>query len=190
MSASTSTEPATHPTMLQKQVKELLGGRTRLGGAISWKSTTQKLTALSSTEAELYAIDDASRELRHLHMLLEDFNIDIKLPTRIAQDNMSTISLVGSRHWNPRTKHVALRYHHTGDLQRAGTLKVQYLSTGEMPADVLTKPLGGGAHTKHAQVLLGLASLQFLRPTIQNSVPVSQQQQQQGRALSVTIFRN
>jgi hypothetical protein len=125
------------------------------GGSISWKSRGQDIAALSSTEAELIAVDEAARELRYLHKLLEDFNINTKLPTRIGQDNMSTIALVASKHFNPRTKHIALRYHHCGDLQRAGVLRVEYLSTDIMPADLLTKPLGGAAHRRHTAVLLG-----------------------------------
>jgi hypothetical protein len=139
------------------------------GGCISWKSRGQDIAALSSTEAELIAVDEAARELRYLHKLLEDFNINTKLPTRIGQDNMSTIALVASKHFNPRTKHIALRYHHCGDLQRAGVLRVEYLSTDIMPADLLTKPLGGAAHRRHAAILLGHELLAWPRAAISDT---------------------
>ena len=126
-----------------------------LHAAISWKCRTQKLTALSSTEAELIAIDDAVRELRHLHSLLDEFGVLNTRPTLIAQDNMSTIALIKSKFWNARTKHVSLRYHHVGEQARRGVVHVAHLPTAEMTADVLTKPLPHDAHDRHAAVLLG-----------------------------------
>jgi hypothetical protein len=41
----------------------------------------QPLVALSSTEAELIAVDEASRELRFLEKLLADFGIAAPRPT-------------------------------------------------------------------------------------------------------------
>ena len=86
-------------------------------------------------------------------------------PTPIGQDNLSTCRLVGApnRTFNPRSKHIALRYHSTGDLQEAGVLQLRYLPTDYMPSDVLTKGLPFAAHTRHARVLLGLAPLQWQR---------------------------
>jgi hypothetical protein len=131
------------------------------GGAICWKSKTQGLVALSSTESELIAVDDAARELRYLEKLLADFGVPPPRPTPMGQDNTSTCILVGSKRWNPRTKHMALRYHSTGDMQRAGVLQVKYLPTQHMPSDVLTKPLSVELHRRHTVVLLGIARLRW-----------------------------
>ena len=119
--------------------------------------------ALSSTEAELIAVDEAARELRFLEKLLTDFGVQPPRPTALAQDNKSTVALVGSTHWNARTRHVALRYHSTGDLQRAGVLQVRYLPTEHMPSDVLTKALPVHLHRRHAAVLLGVSKLRWER---------------------------
>jgi hypothetical protein len=128
------------------------------GGAIAWKSRTQGLVALSSTEAELIAVDEAARELRYLEKLLAEA---APRPTPIGQDNLSTCTLVGGTHFNPRTRHLALRYHHTGDLQRHGVLQVRYLPTQHMPSDLLTKGLPEELHRRHAMVLLGLLALNW-----------------------------
>lgn len=125
-------------------------------GSIAWQSKAQVIVSLSSTEAELIAIDTAARELRYLHKLLLDFGQRTsERPTVIAQDNMSTITLCESRHFNARTKHVALRYHHVGDLIRSGELSLKYLGTEAMTADVLTKALYKHPHIHHRAVLLG-----------------------------------
>ena len=90
----------------------------------------QVITSLSSTESELIAVDSATRELRFLLKLLHhDFKIDIPKPVLIAQDNMSTLAIIKSRHFNARTRHLALRFHHVGDHQHDGTLRTAYLST-------------------------------------------------------------
>ena len=147
-----------------KDSKGITGWAYQLaGGSVSWKCSAQGLTALSSTEAELIAIDEATREAQFLHKLLGDFGINVSeaQPTPIAQDNQSTIKLIHSTHWNARTKHVALRYHHTGDLVRNGEVQISYLPTDKMPADLLTKPLPAAAHNRHRAVLLGHAPLQW-----------------------------
>ena len=76
--------------------------------AVAWKATNQTAVSLFSTEAELIAVDEATRELRFLHNPLLDFDIDVDMSTRIAQDSQSTIALVESKHFNARTKQFAV----------------------------------------------------------------------------------
>jgi hypothetical protein len=106
-------------------------------------------------------VDDAARELRYLQKLLADVGITAPRPTLVGQDNQSTCLLVGSKRHNPRTRHLALRYHHTGDLQRARVLQVQYLPTEYMSSDVLTKQLPKAVHWRQAYVILGHKALQW-----------------------------
>ena len=123
-------------------------------GSISWHCKAQKLVSLSSTESELIAVDSSIRELRHLHKLLNEFGVE-KMPTVVGQDNMSTLTLCKGTHFNARTKHLALRYHHAGQQQRDGVVKLCYLKTSEITADALTKPLATDAFRRHRAVLLG-----------------------------------
>ena len=114
------------------------------------------LVALSSCEAELIAVDEAVRELRFLHKLLVDLGQQVTTrPTLVGQDNQGTIALCNSRHFNARTRHVALRYHHVGDQQRMGAVRMAYLCTDEIPADALTKALRAEPFLRHRKVLLG-----------------------------------
>ena len=110
----------------------------------------------------MVAVDDAVRELRFLRKLLVEFGIETDAPTHMGQDNMSTIALINSRHFNARTKHIALRFHHCSDLQTNGTVLIRHLSTEEMTADVLTKSLDSGLHYRHSQVLLGRKLLRWI----------------------------
>ena len=69
--------------------------------------------------------------------------------------------LCEAKHFNTRTRHLSLRYHQVGDQQRLGTIKLEYLPTNNMTADVLTKPLYRQAHNRHTSVLLGHKPLQW-----------------------------
>ena len=132
------------------------------GAAVSWHCKAQAITALSSTEAELIAVDSAVRELRFLHKLLAEFGQQVGMrPTVVGQDNMSTLKFSDSTHFNARTKHVSLRYHHVGSQQRAGVVQLRYLPTTEIPADLLTKPLATEPHRRHTATLLGHRKLSW-----------------------------
>jgi hypothetical protein len=72
---------------------------------------------------------------------------------------MSTLALVKAGRFNPRTKHLNLRYHHVGDRQRLGEVQLEYLKTDMMPADALTKPLARHPFVRHRQVLMGASKL-------------------------------
>ena len=94
-------------------------------------------------------------ELRFLLKLTRDFDIPIETPVIVGQDNMSTIQLINSTHFNARTRHIALRYHHTGQQQSLGTLRVAHLPTDVMPSDALTKPLDRPLLERHRGVSQG-----------------------------------
>jgi hypothetical protein len=46
----------------------------------------------------------------YLNKLLEGFGITPPKPSQIGQDNMAAITLSNSENFNPRTKHIAVRY--------------------------------------------------------------------------------
>ena len=74
----------------------------------------------------LIAVDSAVRELRFLRKLLAEFGQQVGMrPTVIGQDNMSTMALCKSTHFNARAKHASLRHHHVGDQQRAGVVQLR-----------------------------------------------------------------
>jgi len=42
-----------------------------------------------------------------------------------------------------KTKHIAARFYFVKDRADSGEIKIEYMQTGEMLADILTKPLQG-----------------------------------------------
>lgn len=61
------------------------------GGAISWQSIRQQVTALSSAEAEYYAASAAGADVTYVRRLMEDLGYTQVKPTTMFEDNMACI---------------------------------------------------------------------------------------------------
>ena len=106
---------------------------------IAWNSKKQKTVALSSAEAEYIAATDAACEAIWLRRLLSDLQQKIEEPIVICYDNMSTIAMTKNPVFHARTKHIELRHHFIRDLVSEGEIQLEFISTNDQPADVLTK---------------------------------------------------
>ena len=116
-----------------------------LGSAVvSWFSRKQKSVALSSTEAEYMAASQASCEAIWLRKLLFGLFGQKLQPTIIHCDNQSCIKLSENPVFHDRSKHIEIRYHFIRDYIQRGAVKLQYISTDEQVADILTKALQKG----------------------------------------------
>ena len=123
-------------------------------GPILAKSSTQKLNAKSSTEAELIGLSDSTGEI----LWLRDFLIAqgyIMSPATVYQDNMSTIAMIkNGRPNSTRSKHIGIRFFFVADRVQQKEIKIEYMSTNDMLADILTKPLQGNLFVKMRNQLL------------------------------------
>jgi hypothetical protein len=108
---------------------------------ILWQSRKQSNIALSTMEAEYIVACSASCEAIWLRKLLIDlFDLEMEATT-ILCDNQSCIKMIENHVFHDRSKHIEIRYHYICDMVQRGALKLQYVSTDEQVADVLTKPL-------------------------------------------------
>ncbi|UYV67115.1 hypothetical protein LAZ67_4003928 [Cordylochernes scorpioides] len=122
--------------------KSLSGNLFLLGSnPISWMTGKQGCVSLSSTEAELISAAEASQELLWLLDLLKDLELEQKAPIYFHQDNQSCLKICSSEKVSSRTKHIATKIHHLKGLQKKTVIKMVYCPTGDMKADILTKPL-------------------------------------------------
>ncbi|XP_065075013.1 uncharacterized protein LOC135698808 [Ochlerotatus camptorhynchus] len=109
------------------------------GGAISWNVKKQPTVALSSCEAEYMAMSRTIQEAMWWSNLQSQF-CEAK-PISVCCDNQSAISIANNGSYNPRTKHVSIRYHFVHDSLQHGVVQLSYTSTTEQPADGFTKPM-------------------------------------------------
>ena len=126
--------------------KSISGNAVWLGGTslVHASSRTQKLTAKSSCEAELYALNDVVDEVLWLRYLMEDLGHKQEQPTVVQQDNQATIRLaVSGPGSHGKTKHVNVRAWSVKDHLDAKELVLAYTPTDRIVADGFTKPLTG-----------------------------------------------
>ena len=112
-------------------------------GAIHVKSSKQKFVVKSSTEAEQVSLTDNSTQTIWTREFLISQGYRLG-PSTIYQDNQSTIALANKGYsTSERTRHIKIRYFYIKDLIDRNEVVLEYLPTGEMLADMLTKPLQG-----------------------------------------------
>ena len=118
------------------------------GCPIYWASKLQTEIALSTTEAEYIALSTAMREVLPFLNLMEEIRVFLpvredepKFFCKVWEDNRSCIKVAESPKFTPRTKHIALKYHHFRQFVSNGTVKISPIDTREQTADIFTKPL-------------------------------------------------
>lgn len=108
-------------------------------GAISWQSTKQKSVAISTAEAEYVSLSEAAKEAVFLAKFLKELQAREDSPINLYTDSQSAMAIATNPVHHQRTKHVDVRYHFTRELVDNGVIKLMYLNTSHMVADVLTK---------------------------------------------------
>jgi hypothetical protein len=116
------------------------------GGPIAWHSCKQTLVSTSTCEAEYIGLSGAGKETQYLRNLLNTFGLDQTEPgdvsvSELYGDNKGANFLADNPKTNNRTKHIEIKYHHIRCLTKRKIMKVIYVPTCDMLADMLTKPL-------------------------------------------------
>ena len=125
------------------------------GGAISWKAKKQALPALSTVKAEYIAGAEVTKEAVWLVRLLrKDLNAQVDAPpVPMHFDNQGAISLTKNSDNHNRTKHIDVKWHFIKAYVENGTIKITYLPTKSMVADILTKALHRDSHRQHVNTI-------------------------------------
>jgi hypothetical protein len=111
--------------------------------------------AQSTCEAEYYSAADATKEgLHHRQLMGEIFNAPITETTTIWEDNQSAIPYSLNALVSEKTIHIGLTWHFLKDHVEQGTIKLRYLPTVQMVADMFTKPLQGPALARHRSAIM------------------------------------
>lgn len=147
-------------------------GKSHTGFGMSWgrgfflaRSGKQKIVTKSSTEAELVAVsDECSTVIGVRNFICSQGHSELG-PVLLHQDNRSTMSIIGTGKFTGRnTKHVNVRYFFIKDRVNGGDVELRYLTTEDMIADALTKPLQGALFRKHRDHMLGhLTSVECMK---------------------------
>jgi hypothetical protein len=117
---------------------------------VSYKLKSQ---TRSSSESELVTAEEATTYIIWLRCLLQSFHITLNNPTTLFQDNKSTIIISSQGGSFKRTKHLICKDNFIKEHIENGVVQLQYMSTNNMPADMLTKPLSRTLLEFHMQTL-------------------------------------
>ena len=123
-------------------------------GIAGW-TARQKLVTKSSTEAEVVALSDGLTHVLWAREFLTAQGHDVT-PMVVYQDNQSVLSLMKTGRSNKhRTKHLNIRYFFAKDRADVGEIRLEYMPTADMLADMLTKPVAGETFKQLVKQLYG-----------------------------------
>ena len=123
------------------------------GSLVSWSAVKQKSIALSSTEAEYYAMTHAFKEALWIRTFLEVLKFPVPRPFPILSDNQAACSLSNSPAISARSKHIDIRHHFIRDHVLDGSFSTTWIPTADMPSDIFTKALPFPTFSRHRDVL-------------------------------------
>jgi hypothetical protein len=135
--------------------KSISGWATFLySGVIAFKSKKQGAVATSSTDAEFYAACELSKHLAWLRGMVRFITFDKACPpTPFLIDNQSAQKLLLRDGFSNLSKHIRVRGDYVREAHLNGDVKIQYIPSGDNPADILTKNLSRDLFYRHRDAL-------------------------------------
>ena len=111
------------------------------GGAISWRSVKQSLTATSTMEAEFVSCFEATSHGVWLKSFISGLKIidTISRPLRIFCDNSAAVFMAKNNKSGSRSKHIDIKYLAIRERVKDKKVVIEHISTELMIADPLTK---------------------------------------------------
>jgi hypothetical protein len=111
-------------------------------GAVTWTLHMQKTVACSLAEAKYMALSEACSEIAWLISLQKKIGYLPTAPTPLVSDNQGGIFLAINSAYDCQLKHVNICYHFIQEYVESKCVNIVYISTNDIIADILTKPLG------------------------------------------------
>jgi len=115
------------------------------------RSVKQKLSALSSTDAEIFAVVDSLRTITWIRNLLQELGVTDPHPVELFQDNKSAILMFTEASKLRRSRHLLVKLSYIKDAVAQGFVSFTYVATLQMHADMHTKPLMGELFVSHCR---------------------------------------
>ena len=136
---------------------------TYAGCPVYWCSKLATEIALSTTEAEYIGLSQALRTaipLMNIAKEMKQLGFDVQgtkpnVHCRVFEDNSGAIELATNHKFRPRTRHIAVRYHHFRHHVSKGRISIHKIDSASMPADQLTKPVPEDVLRRHRLTLQG-----------------------------------
>lgn len=125
------------------------------GAAVVYKTILQRIVALSSTEAEFYALSEAGKLALYVRSILDELGMSQHLATAVYEDNKGCLHMTQNQKPTKNTRHVDLRHFAVVDWVTQDLLTVKKISTHDNSSDTLTKSLGRTLFYRHTDTIMG-----------------------------------
>ena len=84
--------------------------------------------------------------MREMNVIFPLYLPQPKFVLKVREDNQSCIAMTNNPKFTPRTKHIAIKYHHFWKHVKThsnpdGFIEIEYCQTEEQTADIFTKPV-------------------------------------------------
>ena len=119
--------------------------------AISWKSSKQTFTKLSTMYAEFVACYEATWQLNWLKKFMPGFKVvdDIHKPLKLYCDNNPAICYAHNNKSSGAAKHIDIKYYVVKDKVRDHIISLKHIRTKKMLVDPLIKGLPPSVFREH-----------------------------------------
>jgi hypothetical protein len=105
------------------------------------RSAKQRLVALHSTDAEVYAVVEGITYVIWIRVFLSELGFELEGPIPIHQDNKSAMIIYQNGGQFKRSKHLLVKHNYIKDLLNRGIVDFRYLATADIPVDPMSKPV-------------------------------------------------
>eukprot|EP00833_Pecoramyces_ruminatium_P001431 jgi/Orpsp1_1/1175463/evm.model.c7180000054002.1 len=109
---------------------------------ICWNSKKQSVVATSTAEAEYISTSLCIKKILWIRNILYEL-FKFNEPITIYSDNTASIKSMENGDLNPKLKHISIKYHFNYDYIKKNVIKLKYIETSKMLADILTKCVNG-----------------------------------------------
>ncbi|CAM9120594.1 unnamed protein product, partial [Sphacelaria rigidula] len=109
------------------------------GGVVHFSASVQKISAQSTTEAELIAMSSCAKQGIYLCGILGELGWRTLRSARIFCDNKGALLFAGQGSYSSRSKHLAIRFPGLRDWITDDKIIIDHVSTKGQLSDILTK---------------------------------------------------
>ena len=125
------------------------------GAPVMWASKTIKTMATSTTNAEVHALPQCSKDVIWLRRFIGELNIQLPT-TMILEDNCAAESFANSLDIKARNKHIEVKNQYVRQLRHRDEIIVVHVETENQFAGTTTKNLAPSPFKPLAKRILGL----------------------------------
>ena len=121
---------------------------------MAWGSRKQKSIALSSCEAEIIALSEATKDVVYFRKLVAGLDAPEDGPTQLATDSKSARDVSYNPEQHDKMKHVERRHFFVRDMVESFQIEVPHVSTEKNPADFFTKPFKSATRFRELRTMV------------------------------------